>query len=298
MTTSNRIMLNDNNLSTLQNDDVFPTCEMVATESILVDYKGEPLKATKGKENTIISNGKVVNFVSDTYGHLPNEQFFLVVEEKLINADIQYVKRSINRNDSSFAVDYILNDDRYDIIVSNGKDTIKPMLHFHTSYDSSCVTFGSFGIFRRICSNGLHIAETKLSFSIKKRGKIAEFVIPHIETLINEFLNNEYFEIKKKADAMSGVIISDVAKFVKQVCDETKLLTFVKSEKNPEPSKRAMDIIDVVNNEAHTLGVEPNKWLIYNAFNGFIHSTLQKTFDKQSTLDAKLFEAIHEMQLN
>jgi len=249
----------------------------------------------KGYEQVVISEGEIVNVVSNMYGHLPNEQFFLVVEEKLIEADVQYDVRSINRGNRSFAVDYILNDDRYNIVVANGKDVIKPMLRFVNSYDGSCKTSGSFGYFRQVCTNGLHVAETKMSFAVKHKGSICEFVLPEIEILVNEFLNNEYYTLKPKAEFLSGAVISDVQKFIKDVCKETAIFKYEKSDKNPEPSLNASIVADTIIAEARYLDVEPNLWLGYNAFNEILHSKIQRTFEVQKNLDAKIFESVYAM---
>jgi hypothetical protein len=249
----------------------------------------------KGMEQVVVSDGQIVNVVSDVYGHLPNENFFIVVEEKLINAGVEYDTRSINRGNRSFAVDYILNDARYDIVVANGKDIIKPMLRFVNSYDGSSKTSGSFGYFRQVCTNGLHIAETKMSFAVKHKGSICEFVLPEIETLTNAFLNNEYYSLKPKAEFLSGKVISDVQKFVKAVCDETKIFKFEKSDKNPEPSLNSSIVFDGIMAEAKYLNVEPNMWLGYNAFNEILHTKFVKSFDVQKTFDAKVFETIYQM---
>lgn len=273
----------------MQNDDVFVTNE-VRNFSELV---GMPTR--KGMEKAIISNGEVVNVVSDVYGHLPNENFFLVVEEKLIEADVQYDTRSINRGNRSFAVDYILNDDRYNIVVANGKDVIKPMLRFVNSYDGSCKTSGSFGYFRQVCTNGLHVAETKMSFAVKHKGSICEFVLPEIQMLVNEFINNEYYTLKPKAEFLSGAVISDVQKFIKDVCKDTAIFKYEKSDKNPEPSLNANIVADSIMAEAKFLDIEPNFWLGYNAFNEILHTKFAKSFEVQKTLDSKVFESIYAM---
>ena len=273
----------------MQNDDVFVSNEIKSFPDLI----GMPTR--KGMERAIVSNGKVVNIVSDSYGHLPNEKFFLVVEEKLINADVEYIKRSINRDDRSFAVDYILNDDRYIIDVANGKDIIKPMLRFVNSYDGSCKTSGNFGYFRQVCTNGLHVAEMKMSFSVKHKGSICDFVLPEIQSLVNEFMNNEYYTLKPKIQDMSNMVISDVQQFVKRICEETKVFKFEKSDKNPEASLNATIVADTILAEAKYLNVEPNMWLGYNAFNEILHNKFAKSFDVQRNLDSQLFESIYAM---
>jgi hypothetical protein len=179
--------------------------------------------------------------------------------------------------------------------VANGKDVIKPMLRFVNSYDGSCKTSGSFGYFRQVCTNGLHVAETKMSFAVKHKGSICEFVLPEIEILVNEFLNNEYYTLKPKAEFLSGVVISDVQKFIKEVCKETAIFKYEKSDKNPEPSLNASIVADTIIAEARYLDVEPNLWLGYNAFNEILHSKIQRTFEVQKNLDAKIFESVYAM---
>jgi len=273
----------------MQQDNVFVSNEIRSFAELV------NMPVRKGMEQVVISNGEIVNVVSDVYGHLPNENFFLAVEEKLINADVQYDMRSINRNNRSFAVDYILNDERYEINVANGKDKIKPMLRFINSYDGSCKTSGHFGYFREVCTNGLHVAETKLSFSVKHKGSICEFVLPEIQTLVNEFMGNEYYTLKPKAEFLSGNIISDVQKFVKDVCKETNVFKFEKSDKNEEPSLNANIVMEGIMAESRYLDTPPNLWLGYNAFNEILHTKFQKSFEVQRTFDSKIFETIYEM---
>ena len=275
----------------MQNDDVFVSNEIKPFPEMV----GMPTR--KGMEQAVISNGKIVNILSNVYGHLPNDKFFKVVEEKLINADVQYVTRSINRDDRSFAVDYILNDDRYNIIVANGKDIIKPMLRFVNSYDGSSKTSGSFGYFRQVCTNGLHVAETKMEFKVKHKGSICEFVLPEIQMLVNEFMSNEYYKLQEKAEYLSGAIISDVQKFVKSVCEQTAVFKFEKSDKNPEPCLNASIVADSILAEARYLDVQPNMWLGYNAFNEILHNKYVKSFDAQKNLDARIFEYVNELAM-
>ena len=70
--------------------------------------------------------------------------------------------RSINRDNRSFAVDYILSDENWIVKVKNVNDKLRPMLRFTNSYDGSCRTSGHFGFFREVCSNGLHIAQSEI----------------------------------------------------------------------------------------------------------------------------------------
>ena len=143
----------ESNLSTLlansRQDNVLVSSEVIPMEKLT------GMSSRRGLENAIVCENQIVNVVSNSYGHLPNEKFFLGVEEKLIDADIYYQQRSINRDNRSFVVDYILADDRYKIEVKGDKDILRPMLRFVNSYDGVglaipgiCFTF--FGFFTLI----------------------------------------------------------------------------------------------------------------------------------------------------
>ena len=281
----------------LQNDDVFPTVEIKSFSEAV------NLKTRKGYDNIVVSDGEVVNVCSEKYALLRNEDFFLKVEEKLIiDANItDYTKRSINKDNRSFQVDYILDDKKHNIVINNGKnDVIKPMLSFINSYDGSCKTRGSFGYFREVCSNGLHIAETMLDFTVKHRGNMAEIVFPKMDELIANFMNNEYYTLKEKATDLSHQTLSDVGQFVKEICDKTDVFKYEIGEKLGSKTKIvspfAEQVINTINFEAEYLSVSPNKWLAYNAFNEILNDgTFKKTFDKQHEFDSQIFNTILEM---
>ncbi len=270
----------------LQNDNVFISSEVAA----LAQLTGRPTR--KGLENAIISEGQIVNVVSNSYAHLPNETLFYEAEQKLIDTGINYVTRSINRDNRSFAVDYILQDESYHINIKNGLDRLKPMLRFVNSYDGSCRTSGHFGFFREICSNGLHVAHSAIGFSVKHKGNICEIVFPEIQHLVAHFLDNEFYSLHKKFEVLAETPLTDVQGFVKLTAERLKLFVYESSEQNPEPSKNARIVIDTINRESILLGERPNMWLGYNAFNELLHGKLKKTFDAQKQLDARIFELV------
>lgn len=270
----------------LQNDNVFVSSQVIS----LSELTGHPTR--KGLENVVMSEGAIVNVVSDSYGHLPNEKFFIEVERKLIDADVNYVTRSINRDNRSFAVDYILNDDRYIVKVKNSNDELRPMLRFVNSYDGSCKTSGNFGFFRKVCSNGLHVAETKVGFSVKHRGAIVEIVLPEIKTLVTKFMENEFYSLSRKFEVLAEKRIADVQGWVRATAEHFKLFQFECSEKNPSPSLNARTVIESIYRESGLLAESPNMWIGYNAFNELLHGKLKKTFTQQAELDSKLFEYV------
>jgi len=268
-------------------------------DNVLVDSSIVPLQSLtgitsrRGLENAIICENQIVNVVSNSYGHLPNEKFFLGVEEKLIDADIYYQQRSINRDNRSFVVDYVLADDRYKVAVKGEQDVLRPMLRFVNSYDGSCKTSGSFGFWRKVCDNGLHVAQTHIGFSVKHSGAIADIVMPKLDQIVAKFMDNEFYSLKRKFEVLAERPVYNLEDYVKFTAKTSGLFKYESSDKNPEPSANARFVFDVIERESKLLNTRPNQWIVYNAFNELLHGKLKKTFDQQRTLDERLFETIY-----
>lgn len=268
----------------LQQDDVFVTSKLVSLESLT------GMQPRKGLDKALISNNQIVNIVSNSYGHLPNERFFGEVEARLIGENICYQTRSINRENRSFAVDYILSDENLHVKIKNGMDKLRPMLRFVNSYDSSCPTSGYFGFFREVCKNGLHVAHSQIGFKVRHKGDIVEVVVPEIRMMIEKFMDNEYYSLHRKFEVLAERPITNLKEFVKVTAEHFKLFQYECSEKNPEPSLNARLLLDVIDRESWLLNEKPNLWIGYNAFNAVLHGKLKKTFEAQKQLDSKIFE--------
>ena len=307
-----RIFLNREN----QNDNVFGSVEMVDTK----DFFGGREVASK-MDKVIISNNRVVHTCSPSYGLLPNQDFFGKMEEELVLEGLQFKTRSFNHNDSRFSVDYILDDDSKIITVNDQRnngidDTIVPMIRLTNSYDGSLKTAGYLGFFRKICHNGMHMTTTQLEFKVKHtKGKMKLF-IPNIEQLVQSFLSNEMFSIQDKIQKMQTHFIDEkqIENWIKELAkqervwidnsEENYLKRLQKAEQSGKeiskvsPAKESPNIETVKSiliRDAETTGVEPNTWLLYSAFNEFIHSNTSQVFTNQKELDTKVFNSIAEI---
>ena len=309
---SERVYLNRE----IQNDNVFGRVEMFDTK----DFFGGREIASK-MDKVIISNNKVVNTCSSSYALLDNQDFFGRMEEELALEGLKYQTRSFNHNDSRFSVDYILNDESKLITVNDQKnngidDTIVPMIRLTNSYDGSLKTAGYLGFFRKICHNGMHMTTTQLEFKVKHtKGKMNLF-IPNIEQLVQRFLSNEMFFIQDKIQKMKTHFIDEkqIESWIKELAkqdrvwvdnsEENYLMRLREAEESGEdlskviPAKQSQNI-EIVKNilirDAETTGVEPNAWLLYSAFNEFIHSSTSQVFAKQKELDTRVFNSVAEI---
>lgn len=281
---------------TNQDDNVYGKVEIVKTADLL----GMPT-ASKISQ-TVISNGKAVGTCSPSYGLLTNNDFFGKMEHELIEEGIGYNRRSFNKNDSKFYVDYVLNDDSKVIIVNDQKnsgvdDTIVPMIRLTNSYDGSLKTAGYLGFFRKVCENGLHMTHTQIEFSVKHTKGNMDVFIPKIDDLVKKFLDNEMFTIKDKIEKMKTHFIDEkqIYKWIEELSTQEKVFRFDKSDKNTDPSLNATLIHDIVIRDSLNTGVEPNAWLMYSAFNELIHGKLNKNFVVQKALDTNVFNRVSEL---
>ncbi|MEZ7514177.1 DUF932 domain-containing protein [Flavobacterium frigidarium] len=275
-------------LNRLQQDEIFVSNEMKSLKSIT------GMESRKGLENVVISNDKIVNVVSNSYGHIPNELFFKKAEQLLLDANLKYHKRTINRNDRSFITDFIIEDDNQ-FSLKNEQDKILPMLRFKNSYDGSEKTSGHFGFYREVCTNGLHVAQSEIAFSIKHSKNNTDLIMPKLNLLFEKFLNNEYYEITRKFREMEEIELIDTKAFVKEILEKTKLFRYECSDKNDNPSKKSRELLDMIAEEGQDYYTTPTLWDGYNAFNWMLHNTLKKTFSQQEKLDKVLFDEIYAM---
>ena len=275
-------------LNRLQQDEIFVSSEMKSLQSIT------SMESRRGLENAIISNGKIVNVVSNSYGHIPNELFFKKAEQLLKDANLKYRKRTINRNDRAFITDFIIEDGNQ-FSLRNAEDKILPMLRFKNSYDGSEKTSGHFGFYREVCTNGLHVAQSEIAFSIKHSKNNTDLIMPKLNLLFERFLYNEYYEITRKFWEMEEIELIDTKIFVKEILEKTKLFRYECSDKNDSPSKKSRKLLDMITEGRQDYQATPTLWDGYNAFNWMLHNTLKKSFSQQEKLDRILFDEIYAM---
>jgi hypothetical protein len=275
-------------LNRLQQDEIFVSNEMKSLKIIT------GMESRRGLENAVISNDKIVNVVSNSYGHIPNELFFKKAEQLLLDANLKYHKRTINRNDRSFIADFII-EDHNQFSLKNEQDKILPMLRFKNSYDGSEKTSGHFGFYREVCTNGLHVAQSEIAFSIKHSKNNTDLIMPKLNLLFEKFLNNEYYEITRKFREMEEIVLIDTKAFVKEILEKTKLFRYECSDTNDSPSKKSRELLDLIAVEGNDWYETPTLWDGYNAFNWMLHNTLKKTFSQQEKLDKMIFDEVYAM---
>jgi hypothetical protein len=249
-------------------------------------------------ENVILSNGKIVNIVSDSYGFINNEDLFKGFENILniegINFEVQYK----NVNDCQFIGDYFLEGEQKVGSNYKGSDIIKPKIRLQNSYDGKLLLSGYFGFFRQVCSNGLHTHKNELAFKIKRTQNNLLATPDKLVQMLDEYRNNTMIEIKSIFDELSKVELTDLNKAVRELSEKVDILTF--ANKKDIPTEKAVAVIDTIRRESNELKTKPNAWLLYNAFNELLYNDELnfKNEGMRKDLDMKLFAEVQGSYLN
>jgi hypothetical protein len=273
------------NTKHISNDNVYPEVRINEMSS------ATGYETLSNVSRFIVSNDKIVNVVSDQYGLLDNRSFFPKVEEKLKAENLVYKIDSKNFSDCRFKVNYILEQNEQSITKG---DEIVPMVSCLNTYDGSGRASVRFGIYRKVCSNGLHIADKEIGIVCKHRGAIEEVMIPKIDKFLAEFINEEYHLLQRKFEVLAEKKIDNIEDFVERVCGVSELFKFYSSEKTLTQSERAVEVMSIMQREMNSLKVDPNLWLGYNAFNEVIHNH-ERSFNIANKKDKMVFDIISNM---
>lgn len=272
-----------------------PNAEFLDTQTILDPAFQLGINARNAK--CIVSNGKVVNMVSKSYGFISNDDFFGGFENVLEDEHINYSKEITNYEDSRFTVDYVL-DGQFQIGEEHkGKysnDTLQPKIRLTHSFDGLVNTAGYFGFFRKICDNGLHVATTELAFKIKRTIGNTKIIFPAMKKMIEDYKANEMVTLVKTFQVLQerklnnieiDLLLKDLSKDV---------FRYDISDKNEGKSKNILLVEEIIEREALALNQSPNAWLLYNAMNEVIYSNERnkKNDGKRRDLDRLVFQRI------
>lgn len=269
----------------LKADNVFPKNRMLSLSELTK-------LNVRDNAHAIVVESDLVQIVKKGYGHLPNEKFFMEVERVLMEAGLKYSTSYINRDNTNFAVDYILTGDADGLIIKNGKDIVFPTLRAANSYDggnTSC----RFGFFRPMNSVTLFPVQFKIGFGLNHYANIVEDVVKEINNLASQFGDPDYKLTKEKFNTLADKSIMNVAEFVKEMAKSLSLFQFHESGSDA-PSEQAAEAIRQINGEAELMGVKPNYWIAYNIISSIIHGD-GTTFKQQRNNDSKAFDLIYQL---
>lgn len=236
-----------------------------------------------------------LNYCSERYELIPNDEIFPVIRQILIMHGIQFTEKYYHLNNARFYAEFIIEDQRfaYKIPGSNG-DVIKPMLKVQHSYNGLTKYVVSFGYFRMVCSNGLVIpVEDMKQYNMFVTGKHTTAIKKSLEQL-----NDTVTYFAQNAEQITLAITANYSaladKAVTNVDDRiTEVLNVANINIKDNNKFSTVDYIkSVIDSEINLFGGVTNDWLVYNAINQYINddSLNVKTPEVRQDMDSKVFE--------
>jgi hypothetical protein len=238
---------------------------------------------------------KDLNYCSNRYELVPNENIFPVIRQILVQHNIEFTEKYYHLNHARFYSEYVIEDSRFahKIGGSNG-DVIKPMLRVQHSYNGLTKYMINFGYYRMVCSNGLVIpVEDMKQYNLYVTGKHTQSIKNSLEKLnetITYFAENAAqitTAITAKYDQLAGNMVTNVDDRIKEVLAVAKI-----AAKDNTKFNTVEYIKSRISDEIDLYGGRTNDWLIYNAINQYIHddSLNVKVPEVRQDMDSKVFE--------
>lgn len=221
-----------------------------------------------------VNGGEILlNTCSNTYELIPNAMIFVVIEQMLKKAGIQFEVTYGMYDYSRFYADYTIKTGG--ISVGNRKDLIFPVLRVEHSYNGLWKYKMTFGYFRMICSNGLVVpVEGKEEQNFTITGKHTAKIVQSLDTLLDKI---KFFTKNNKKYSERFNIVAE-RWFPKW---EERVEAIV--EATGVGKRGYKQITDKIKEEAAKLtGGKVNDWLIYNGINFHIFNA--------ETADGKAYE--------
>lgn len=256
----------------MKREELFFPVEMVDTEGILGHFpNGMAIVAPKHQKAivaTVDGQPKIVNFPSAGYGLIPMIDILVPFEEELIK-EFQFEATYLVREDSKFAVTYILEGRNLLIGKTKFNDELKPQIKLFHSYDSSTIFHLMFGYWRKVCTNGLMGWMNESNLAISHTSEEVKMLIPLCMDAIRNFAEKSKDFSQVYEDLTDRMIV----KWEDRVVEVMEATNQMKSYKN--------DIIERINFEHSSNKITITDWLIYNAFNYQInHKSEAQELDK------------------
>jgi hypothetical protein len=269
-------------MKTLDKAGFFAPVEAVDTASILNGVFDVRSDRTKAVVVTKPDGGKsIVNLASKTYGLHTTTEIFGRLEQEMdgkIDYEVNYYHEGYKR----FYADYTLKGRMTSIGNLNFKgDKVAPKIRVMHSYDSWIPFTFQIGMWREICTNGLHgfvfDQKARVKNTIGATPEIYRVMVAEMESLLTSVK-----EIEVVYNDMANRMVNNWTERIEEVVKVTGFPT------------RQLEAVTQRMMFEHSLGLPITDWLIYNAFNGELNhnSTIKTDEYKRMELDTLIFETL------
>lgn len=231
--------------------DILKPVKKVDVSSLIQGQLSVPSNATHA---VVFDDKHIVNFCSENYTLLRNEDVMLPFEELLNNAGIGYTVTYRQRNQAQFYIDYELDGNETDL--GNG-DRVKPMVRLMNSYNGRVRYSFIFGVWRLVCSNGMFIQQEGSNLKLMHTLQIERDDAAGTSI---DMVRNWMEETDTLLDPARELIEQDVIELEDRIMEVIEETNF--------PTRQAEAVMARANEEMEILKLRrANDWVVFNAFN-------------------------------
>lgn len=267
-----------------------------------VEMHDNPRKTNKeySKVVTGIIDGEEMdlNYCSNVYALIKNENIFPEIEQVLFNSAIDFNVEYKHINHVRFYADFNITDERYAYYMKGTNDKIMPQIKVQHSYNGLTKYKIVFGYFRLVCSNGMTIAVQEMNeFNLSIVGKHTDVVLHSFEKLsemLRMFVDNAEEvtnRITEKYELLAEKSIVDPALRIEEILKANKI-TAVDNAKINTIDNILNRIVEEAKDDKLGYNGEINDFLIYNGINQYLNDDEIniKMPEVRQELDSKVFE--------
>lgn len=218
-----------------------------------------------------------LNYCSDIYALIKNEEIFPKIEQVLFNNAIDFTVEYSHINNVCFYADFTITDTRFGYTMKGTNDVIKPMIRVQHSYNGLTKYKIIFGYFRLVCSNGMTIAVQEMNeFNLSIEGKHTDSVIrsfAKLDSILKHFAANAQtitMAITARYEQLGGSWVENIEDRITEVLGHAKINIVENNKFNT-----MNDIVNRIMAEANlpNLGYNGrvNDFLIYNGINAYLN---------------------------
>jgi len=267
-----------------------------------VELHSNPRKTNKEYSMVVtgVINGEEMdlNYCSNVYALIKNENIFPEIEQVLFNNTIDFNVEYKHINHVRFYADFQITDERYAYHIKGTNDKIMPQIRVQHSYNGLTKYKIVFGYFRLVCSNGMVIAVQEMNdFNLSIVGKHTDVVLHSFDKLndmLRMFANNAQEitnKITSRYELLAEKTVNDPKLRITEILKANKIIA-VDNAKINTVENILNRIIDEAKDENLGYNGNINDFLIYNGINQYLNDDEinVKMPEVRQELDSNVFE--------
>lgn len=231
---------------------------------------------------------QIVNFASESYGLLDNNEFFPALEQSMRDNGFRFDVNYSHIDFCKYYAQYTIDGRDLNIGQTKYQDKVKPMVKIMRSYSSQIGFRLVLGFYRQICSNGMWGTKWLQQANLKHTNGNLDKMYVSINDTIQKFLD-EAQDIAEEFQVIGDRSVTNWTDRVQEIAASTDF-----------SAKHIEDVVSRINFEHNNNNLPITDWLIYNGFNYQLNHSdkINSAPEVKVKLDKDIFKHILDNPFN